>query len=543
MPVKRIVLTLLCLCLVALGQQRTEQRAPALQHPARPNTGHPKRPSELQQRAYDLLQTAESTAAGLQPGMRAFALLEIAHGYERSNEKKAVKLLDTALVATRAVEDDDLQTRQQLQREIMHQFVMLAPNKADEHLLQVDSAVREAALEELLSYYKKQNNLDRAMQVVYRLGAEQEIPYGAVTKLIEMLAPQQNAEVQQLFAVSLSSYREHKHQGFAHGDGFPELIVKTWKRVPASLAEDAINEVLSQADPANNSDPNAQKMSISIASKKGAVAFNSAYQWRLFQFIPVLRQLDPEEADELIKKSQEVQTLLDRYPQGTGSLEGKDGESRTSMFLSLDRNNMPPGAPSPLEMQRAEEIMADADKHPAEALANAEIISNMRLRTDVLGSIAHSTAKKDPQIARSALKKTMDATAQMDDPNLEVMTLRGAADVYLQMGDEENAKKVVQLGLAAAEKLFQEDGGGDDPNGALKAYWPSVQAYRSLLQLAARISPGWAISVLNELPDDDVKVVVETALAAAWLGLPPGQVLIMSSTKNGKNMIMQEVSK
>jgi hypothetical protein len=61
--------------------------------------------------------------------------------------------------------------------------------------LQVDPAVRESSLVDLLSYYKNHKNLDRAVQVVYQLGADQEIPYGAVTKLIEMLAPEQNAEI------------------------------------------------------------------------------------------------------------------------------------------------------------------------------------------------------------------------------------------------------------------------------------------------------------------------------------------------------------
>jgi hypothetical protein len=289
-----------------------------------------------------------------------------------------------------------------------------------------------------------------------------------------------------------------------------------------------------------------------MTSDKGAVAFNSQYQWRLFQLLPVLRQLDPSEADDLVKKSREVQTLLDKYPQGVNSLGGqdqdegdqgekKDGpQSHGSMSFSFGSGAQQRGGPSPLEMQRAQKISADAEKHPSDALANAQTLSDPRMKVGVLISIARAAAKKDASTARSALDKAMETLSQVDEPETEVSTLRSAGDIYLLMGDEDGARKIVDRGLKAADKLYRQDSEGDDPNQALKAYWPSTDAYRGMLRLAARISPAWAMSLLKELPDNEEKVLAETSLAAAWLDVPVGSTTVMTSNKNGTKMMMSD---
>ena len=132
---------------------------------------------------------------------------------------------------------------------------------------------------------------------------------------------------------------------------------------------------------------------------------------------------------------------------------------------------------------------------------------------------------------------------QVDNGEVQLRSLRGAGEVYLLMDEKDDAKKVVEQGLKAADKMFRQDSEGDDPNQALKAYWPSTDAYRGMLRLAARISPVWAVSLLKDLPDNDVKVVAETALAAAWLDVPAGATIVMTSNKKGTSMMMSDNSR
>lgn len=529
------------LALPPLQQQVQQQMEMGRQGAAAPQE-RPKPSPEMQKRGYDLLQIAEAGASGLDGGMRAFAQLQVARAYELSDKKKALELLQNALLASRGVDDDKLRTRQRLQAEILREMVPLAPQDVEDHLGELDSFTRMGVLNALMSYYQKNNELDRVEQMIYRIGAEQEIPYSTVERLVDVLPDDQNGKVLQLFSASLSSYRAHKHTGMSSGGDFPSLISKTWKRLPPRIVEDAIHEVLSQADPANQSDEQ-KNVSMSMAGDKGAVAFNSMYQWRLFQLLPVLRQIDADEADTLLKKSQQVQTLLDKYPQGPDSLNsgqnGPDGRGGSPMMMSVGGGAQMRG-PSPLEMQRAQKIIADAQAHPSDALANAQLLSNPQMRADILGEIAAATAKKDPAVANSALSKMLDTVDQIDETDAQVMGLRRAADLYLRMGQVDDGKKTVERGLKAAEKMYRQDSNADDPNKALKAYWPSAEAYRSLLAVAGRISPAWAMTLLKDLPDADMKVMAETSLAGAWLNVPSGAVTIMTSNKSGNRTMMND---
>jgi hypothetical protein len=87
-----------------------------------------------------------------------------------------------------------------------------------------------------------------------------------------------------------------------------------------------------------------------------------------------------------------------------------------------------------------------------------------------------------------------------------------------------------------AGKLYAVDSDDDDPNTALKAFWPSTNAYCVLLREAARISPPWAISLLPSIKDPEIRVAAETALAGGWLDAPIGPNTIMTTKKNSNSI-------
>jgi len=84
--------------------------------------------------------------------------------------------------------------------------------------------------------------------------------------------------------------------------------------------------------------------------------------------------------------------------------------------------------------------------------------------------------------------------------------------------------------------MYVTDADEDDPNRALKAFWPATDAYCKLLRLAGRISPPWALALLKEVDDAEVRVTVEAALANEWLGSPEGHSVVMTITKKGTRM-------
>jgi tetratricopeptide (TPR) repeat protein len=512
---------------------------------------------EQRERAMQLLDGAAAGAAGLDSGSRAYSLIQVARVYQSTDKKKAVELLEQAMTAANEVgrENEHLkQVGSQLQQEVLKAMVPLAPEKVDELLTQLDARGREQVLQALLNYYEREKKMDRALEVVYRMGAEGEIPYGAATKIIEKMTPEQAPEKQQLFTAALGSYRDHDHAnsaGFGNDD-FGALITRFAKDLPSGLVHQAIEVVLDGAKKDAERQAKDGGMTYSIASAQGAVQLNSVYQYRLFQLLPVLRSIDPEEADRLLKEQNDVQTLLATYPQGMNSVAPNKGNDQAgpgggaSFMISGagpggggggPRRGPGPGAMSPLEMQKAAKITEDADKHPQDALANAASLQDTRIRSGAYMSIAQATWKKQPSVAKQTLDKAADTIDKLDGEQ-QMMLYRELVQLYMRMGETDDAKKYIEKGMAAASKVFKEDTNADDPNQAPKAYWPSVAGWRSMLSLASDISPLWASTLLKEIPDDEARTLGQLGIATALLQAQSPRTEVMTFNKEGAKMMI-----
>jgi hypothetical protein len=546
----------ICAAQVVMDQQVQTNRSVQGKEP----TKHKPTPEQLQ-RGRQMLETAEASASGMEGGMRAYALMQVAAGYATTDKKKALELLDNALAATKGMDDDPSQTRNRLQEQILQAIVPLKPDKADELLEQVDPSARGRVLTSMLSYYQKNNDWDRAIAVVYRIAPEQEVPYDAVLRIMRSLPDERAGDRAQLFTTALTSFKNHPpeqgRRNLAIGGGdFPSLILNSWKMVPAETAHDAIHAVLDQTkQQAQNS--GAQPMSVSMSSANGGVAFNSMYEFRLFQLLPVLRQLDSSEAEKLVKESQAVQGMLDKYPDGLNSISpamagggagddssGKGGDgtgqpprANSSTSFSMGSGPGPMGGRSPMLMQQVMRIVQDSAKHPEDALANAAAVPDQSLRVQAYMGIAQTNVKANTSVTKRALDKVMDGVSDMD-VNQQVLTVSSVAKIYLDLEDTGSAKKVIEKGMGIAEKAYKQDTNADDPNKALKAYWPSAEAYRDMLRLAGKISAPWAMELLKEISDPEMKGMGQIALAQSWLDLASGQRTVMSGTKKGNMMMM-----
>jgi hypothetical protein len=285
--------------------------------------------------------------------------------------------------------------------------------------------------------------------------------------------------------------------------------------------------------------------------------------------LPVLRSIDPDEADKLIKEHKDADALLAKYPDGAASfmppldqagqmrpdsLRARDGagagkgegagngaqpprSNATMMSVGgpIDRNS--DMAAQVAEMQRSAKIAADAEDHPQDALANAGSIQNKSFRAQALMGIARINAKKNPSVAKSALSQAVDLAPDMPETAMQMFIMRDAANIYIQMDETDSARKVVEKGMALADKAYKSDANADDPDKALKAYWPSTEGYRSFLRVASKISPQWAASLLKDIADPEVKVSAEAAMALQYMGVPSGRSEITTAKKD-TNMTM-----
>jgi len=87
----------------------------------------------------------------------------------------------------------------------------------------------------------------------------------------------------------------------------------------------------------------------------------------------------------------------------------------------------------------------------------------------------------------------------------------------LQEGMEQ-AERWKGVDVEQAERWKGVDGDDNDPNRALKAWWPSVALFSALLRSAAHISPQTALELIRKLQDPDLVTLFQIRLANDRLG-------------------------
>ena len=82
-----------------------------------------------------------------------------------------------------------------------------------------------------------------------------------------------------------------------------------------------------------------------------------------------------------------------------------------------------------------------------------------------------------------------------------------------------------------ALELYGEDADQDSPNQALKAFWPSTCSFRAALYGAGkRLGPD-AATLLDRIPDDDLRLFAQIELAAALANLPASRETSMKQRR------------
>ncbi|MBV9435713.1 MAG: hypothetical protein JOZ44_06655 [Acidobacteria bacterium] len=507
--------------------------------------------------AASLLKTSEAEARGLPADLRAYALLQVARGYSQIEPTKAPALLSDAFSATLVIAPDDKLAKESLQREILQQLLALDHNKVNEILPQAEEKPRSEITRELVRRDIRAKKLDEAADLIGQISRVSEFPYGEGTELMQAFPETESWRRSAVFAQALSSYASSEHKRAQLGDGFSEMITANWRGLPPEQVEQAIDEVLKQAK------NNQQDASVSLASDKGEQAnFASLYEFRLFQLLPILREINKGKAEDLLRDEQAVQGLLAKYPNGEDSLAPRPqdasmkgpgaGRNMSMMVRSKDHGGVGASAGPQLPQvdegqawqSQADRIVASAADDPKQALAQAQTLplranmlgGNFPLRAEAMRGIANSCLKSNPTVAKQAAADMVKALQDVDAKQIQEML--EAAKLYLKLEDPASAKKVLESSVSKANELIKTDESSDDPNRAFKAYWPSAAAWQALLRIAERISPAYAQTTIADISDDEIRVLSRIALADELAGAPAGRVIIAENHgKGNRNMV------
>jgi len=535
--------------------------------PATPNVeankATPKPLTEDQQLGRQILESSEAMARGLEAPMRSYSLLQIAQAYLPADKAKAAGLLRDAFTASLGIPDDKdkQETKRRLEESILQALLPLSQPDVEERLPQADPGVRKTLSTAIINLYAKQKQFEPAIELINRLTAEDEFPYSSGIALMSAMTPEMSGAKQELFAQATSSYSQHSKHGMRFGGGFTDVVVRFGASMPPKLVLEAIDEILKQAKEAN------EPFSLTLNSDAGTASFDSSYEYALFAMLPLLKQLDESRTKSLLEENQSLQAKLQQFPQGMQSLNPtlannppKEGDSAKSADSSKSGDSakhrgmgvsIRSGKASPeeaaqafqrAELQRNAELIIDSsEKDPVQAIAQASTLPAslggplpQSPRGRVLEAIAKANVKDHPAVAKQAVdelrKMAEDLTGQG-----QAVYLASAADLYLQLGDQDTAEKIVSEGFKAAEKMLEQDNDADDPNNALKAWWPSTDAYRRFIEIETKISHRSTANILREIKDSEIRTVESIMVARTLLGVPMAQYTIMKQPKNGKN--------
>jgi hypothetical protein len=144
-------------------------------------------------------------------------------------------------------------------------------------------------------------------------------------------------------------------------------------------------------------------------------------------------------------------------------------------------------------------------------------------RAQTLITVGNLVGERNSSIAKSAVKEALKPSAEFE-PVFRVQILKDAADVYLQLRDQDAALKTIAEGSVFAQQLYAKDADLTAPNTAVKAQWPSTNAWRQFVGLSARVSPEEATKVIDEVPDPEIHAFLRVALASSLIGSVPRMV-------------------
>ncbi len=452
----RFCMTLTLLCGCSWGQAAPANNRPADTAAAMTKRESPKaKLTPEQERGLRLLKAAEAEAAGLAPDVHAFVLWRASYAYTKVDPKKAEKVAADAFTATQALEDpanDDRcgpigsvgDIKSWIQQRILSAMVDKRKiTETGELLAQTTEPVRNGITTQLVNYYVKEKDFAHSEALLSQLADSKDYPFSAAADLVLAMGPELSANRMTIFNQALDNFEQHSDKKVIGEDDIGNFIERTWTKVPSAIVLEAVNKILEQA----KSDDS--RSHFSLTTGKGGVVLNSTYEYRLFQLLPVLQELDKGKAEELLRDNAETKAKLAKYPQGMQSLI-PPGQTHSYYSSGITDGDSPQAAERAAKdqaqiQQRMDQVVAESQEDPTQALTDALGLpiqgEHGSPRAEVLLRIAEGAVKKRPSVSKSALDELIKIQDQMTPA--EVVGLANVPTIYLDLGDEDGAKKAV----------------------------------------------------------------------------------------------------
>lgn len=493
----KFVLKLIMLILVPLGSSNSFGQDPAFP----PTKAILKRQSEQYKSvAGQMLQLAASTCTDCDSADVAAIDYGIGFANQSIDMSQASEWLKRSFSQAFQLTDSDRPGISTLQVDIVSDLAKVDPIYLRENLPQAQPA-RDQAIYSLISIQIKHKKVADAEQLYEGLYSAPNVFLAARLLLENTSNPTTRAAV---FSHALRAYEALPSE--TDTLGYPEdmssLIVRYWRLVPGQLVISAINRVIQDAEVSMRDE--SKRIRLQVESPIGHIQFSSATHFRVFEFLPILEELDPTEAATLKGRYSSVASDFEKYNNGLSDIDpdfrgGKSNHQRATYTIVRDG------------------MSSDYSRNAEAAGSFDEAIGykNPTERIQALSGFAEQGNVAARLRAIREILKTRDA-----DPRITARIAVRVAQTALSMKQERLSLDCLAWGYLAAERLLKSDADPENPNRAIRIYWPSTQAYRDLLAVHAKISLPETNEAMSKIPDHGVRALERVMFASAILKTP-----------------------
>lgn len=479
-----------------------------------------------------MLDVARALLARSPAPLRAHACYQAAVGYGFVDHAKELSMLKNCFLETQPLENKDSVLKTDLQYKILDAMYTQDPAAAEALL---PSAVARAKINiqtRILQRLVDNKKYDDALALITQFSYSPDFPYRAAAALMVHLPPERDPDRRMVFLAALHSYSLEDPATDPGLEDMATLVIRFWRHLDPKLTMQAIDEILGHAQKylSNENAP-----TLTIGTGFGEAQFSSAYQYRLFELIPIIQQVDPAQAESILNDNPRLAEVLKNYPQGLVSLEPtfrdsplKTGES-SRFTITHHLHNANTEVQMALEYDRlvreSREISSHTEDDPKAAIQKAAQLPDTGLergrsvRADALVGIAIRLIVKHPDLAEDALKQML-AGADSYPPLAQSFYWLSAANIEFLMKNKAEASRMVEKTVSLASRLYERDIRDDDANRAFKFDWPSAAVWRACIVLQNKIDPALVPGLLKQVSDLEIRANVEITLANLRLGGP-----------------------
>jgi tetratricopeptide (TPR) repeat protein len=488
------------------------------------------KPSEL----LDLLNRCEDLARSSSPQTRATAQARLAELYQTVDPSKRMAFLregfDSALEISEV--EDPTSSRERLQlRVLLGLSGSLTETEFKKLLDRADSDVQSEIHARLSTASANEQKFKKALDEFSRAQFGPRFPYISASILLSKLPEGYSIEREQIYSSAISAFRNSDpSESGVSAEDLGTITLRNFASLPRPLVFEALQVLLDRAKSkaANN-------VSILLSSKDKKAKFDTAYQYRMFQLLPVVEKVDPEWAAKLQKElDEQLPSLTKAFPEGMSSFDRNllDAKEPPNPDFSMTYLRGSSRGSSSVPSPRAENSVEDLLKlGPEEAVAIAEGLSDGEQKTAALRNLVNVFASEGHTRNLSLAKKSLQdvrlqATKAETLRAAELLQFVGVA--YIKLGLFDEAKDTFEEGFDLHSKL-----GGFESESTPPSLSQSSAILRTFAGLASLLSVEGGMKLCSKLSATDAALLCYLEVATVQSGGHTNDLVYLSKGNKG----------